>query len=31
MEEALRSWSLYRDEVALMCGLKPDNRSQIPA
>jgi pyrroloquinoline quinone (PQQ) biosynthesis protein C len=27
MEEALRSWSLYRDEVALVCGLKPNNRN----
>lgn len=24
MEEALRSWLLYRDEVALMCGIKMD-------
>jgi pyrroloquinoline quinone (PQQ) biosynthesis protein C len=31
MEEALRSWSLYRDEVALMCGLKPDNRAYAEA
>jgi pyrroloquinoline quinone (PQQ) biosynthesis protein C len=31
MEEALRSWSLYRDEVALMCGLKPDNRNYTGA
>ena len=26
MEETLRSWLLYRDEVALMCGVQTDGR-----
>lgn len=25
MEEALRAWLLYRDEVALVCGVSPDH------
>lgn len=27
MEDALRSWLLYRDEVALVCGVQPSNSS----
>jgi len=27
MEDALRSWLLYRDEVALVCGIQPGDLS----
>ena len=27
MEDALRSWLLYRDEVALVCGIQPSDVS----
>lgn len=31
MEEALKSWLLYRDEVALLCGLRPDGSASVRA
>jgi pyrroloquinoline-quinone synthase len=31
MEEALRHWSLYRDEVAALCGVRVDNENLIGA
>jgi pyrroloquinoline-quinone synthase len=31
MEDALRSWSLYRDEVALVCGVRPDEQNYVGA
>ena len=31
MEEALRHWSLYRDEVAALCGVKVDDRKCLGA
>lgn len=31
MEDALRSWSLYRDEVALVCGVRPEEQNYLGA
>src|SRR5574341_320944 len=31
MEDALRSWSLYRDEVALICGVRPEEQNYLGA
>jgi pyrroloquinoline-quinone synthase len=31
MEEALRNWSLYRDEVAIVCGVSLDQQNQLGA
>jgi hypothetical protein len=31
MEEALRHWSLYRDEVAALCGVRVEDQKLVGA